>query len=240
MGKLIRCQALKSPLGIAILLVTVSWECPSFGQGATGQTAPAAPGPTLIDLPSDPSTRAAINGMVSQGIMRPRNETRFDPDSPYALGDFLVSLQRMFRLGGSPASVEYPDVPRGSSYYDAVRATEPYLMRQMVCFGCSLSLNLEPGQPTSRLQQIVSLVSILVAQEKLRLLTNEETRSVLAGNAAGPLRGPARNYYATAIQNGITSLAPGDVVAPAFRCSRAEVAVLFDTVQKKFSVPAVR
>jgi hypothetical protein len=192
-------------------------------------------------LQTHPAAQPAIASIVSQGIMRPVAVGQFAPDQPDSLGDFAVAAQSLFGLPPPSRPVQFTDVPPGSQYYAAIQAIAPYLHRQLLCFGCALSTELYVGQPVSRAEANMVVVSVLVAQNKLQLLTPPQANDVLAtAPDAAVLPPPARVYFATGIKNGILPLADGSSIAPAKPHSRADIAVLLDSVQTKFKIPLLK
>jgi S-layer homology domain len=125
--------------------------------------------------------------------------------------------------------------------YDAVKAVQPYLGRQMLCSGCALGTNLLPRDSVSRAEVTLVLAKVLAAQKKLTLPTPTETDAILAGipDVSG-LSAAARPYFAAAIQSGIMPAGPQRRIAPEMTVSRASAAVLLDGVQRQFAIPEVK
>lgn len=195
----------------------------------------------FADLANHTAEQPAIGNLVSQGIMRGVSQTEFNPDVPMTNGDFAVSVQKMFGLAAPAQKINFTDVPSSSPIYSAVEAAAPYLGRQIRCFGCQLGTTFGPNEPASRLLAAVTLTNILVAQKKVELMASDAAETVLAGVPdAADLRGPARAYVATALQQGILSLNSDRSIAALSPMTRANIAVQLDAVQKKFNVPQVR
>lgn len=197
--------------------------------------------PAVTDLPQQAGTRLAITRMLAQGIIRPQAAGRFAPARTISLGDYLVSMQHMFNLPPPARPANFTDVPPSSPYFAAVQAVSPYLQRQALCFGCALSSNLYPNQPVSRAQTTVTLVSVLAAQGKLTLVDDQRAAQILANvRDAGRLSPLARRHFATAISSNIMSLSRARTLAMAEPYTRADLAVMLDSVQTRFQVPQVQ
>ncbi len=221
-------------------LTKLSLACTLLGFLAAAPNVAARGAVELNDLAAHALESPAINNMVSQGIMKAAAAGQFAPDATETLGDFVVSVQGMFNLGKPAQATEFGDVLANSSLYDAVQAVAPYMGRQMLCFGCMLGKNLLPEQPISHALAAMIMAQVLVAQKKLTLPTAAETDAALANVAdASQIPPPARPYFAAAVTGGIVTLQPGNRIVLGMAHTRAEVAVLFDGAQKKFSLPQV-
>jgi hypothetical protein len=210
----------------------------AFANGSSVRGQP--PGAPVVDIPNDAETRPAIINMTRQGIMRTRTVGRFAPAEATTLGEYLISLQQLFRLSQPQHSVNFTDVPPSSPYYAAVQATAPYLYRQVLCFGCALGTNLFPEQPLTRLQSTVSLVGILGARGALPLVEKAKADQVLQGiedaKALSPL---ARRFVATAISGGVISLSAPNRAQLSQVETRANTAVMLNRAQTRFQLPQV-
>jgi len=199
---------------------------------------PVAAQVVFSDVDNRTTQGAAIESMVAQGIMLGRSPTEFAPNASTTRGEFALAVQHMFNLPTLAQSAAIPDIPLGTQVYSAVQAIAPYYNQQLLCPGCALGQNFMPNQEISRGQRTVALVSILVAQNRLQLLGRADTDSVLANVAdASTLSQPARAYFATAIKNGVVELTSGNRIDASLPVTRAELAVLLNSVQQKFSIP---
>jgi|SRR5208283_1570031 len=206
----------------------------SIPVSADGQTA-------FTDLANHVAEQPAITSMVRQGIMRGVSQTQFDPDASVTRGDFVESMQRMFDLQAPVQKINFQDVSTSSEIYVAVQAVAPFLGRQMRCFGCSLGLTFGPNEPISRLEMAVTLTNILIATNKVALLSPTAAEAALAGVLdTATLRGPVREYVATALQHGVIARTSSNTLAPDLHVTRADLAVQLDGVQKKFNIPQLR
>jgi S-layer homology domain len=88
---------------------------PAFGMNGLFLTLVA-----FSDLSAHSEAEAAINHIVSQGILRGATSTEFAPDAPLVRGDFLVAIQHMFGLSRSSGGSEFTDIPPTDPLYDAV------------------------------------------------------------------------------------------------------------------------
>jgi hypothetical protein len=194
----------------------------------------------ISDLSAHTTEAPAIHSMVTQGIMRTVRTAKFEPDAPTTRGELALSLQHMFNLGRPAKPVEFADIPASSPLYSSVQAVAPFLGRQILCFGCALSLNFLPDEPVSPIEGAVLLTNILLAHKKFNLLSRAEAEPVLATlEDANVLKGPLRIYVATAIRNDVLTLSAPGQLKPNTQYSRAQTAVTLDRVQRKFMFPPV-
>jgi hypothetical protein len=213
----------------AILLITLQ----QFQ--ATAQT-PSPSREKFVDLENHIAAQEAIQRMVSQSIMRPVSPTRFAPDEPVTRGEFSISLQQMFNLPAADKTSHFSDIPTRGALAEAITAVEPFMGRQLLCFGCALGTNFLPNQAVSYTEVIFTLSRILIAQNKMRLPSPSDTDAVLAMvTDANVLSGPSRPYFAAAIKDGVADLQPA--IEPGRVVTRVNLAVLLDKVQKKYSIP---
>ncbi len=220
-------------ISIVVLIGSLTWDQPLTAQkpGAVAFT----------DLGSHTAEQPAISRMVEQGIMRGKSAEQFAPDAAMTRGEFVVALQQMFQLQTPSQRVAVSDVPPGNSLDAAVQAAQPFLGRQLLCFGCALGSNFLPNQPMTQAEQTMALTRVLVAQNKLQLLAPTDAASVLAEvKDAGSLSPPAAPYFATAIKGGVLTLQADKTIGLATPQTRVNVATTLDAVQQKFSIPQVR
>jgi hypothetical protein len=196
--------------------------------------------PQIADLDAHESEAPAIYRMVTQGIMSTIHPGRFEPDAPTTRAELAVSVQHMFNLGRPAQPAKFTDISPTSPLYSSVEAVAPFLGRQTLCFGCALISKFLPDELVSRIEGAVLLTNVLIAHRKVSLLSQAETEPVLATLVdANTLRGPLRVYVATAIRNGVLMLPAPNQLDPYAVYSRAQTAVLLDSVQSKFMFPQV-
>jgi hypothetical protein len=233
---------------VAALIVSCQVPATSALEATQAPIPPAAnvhavePGPTaFVDLANHPAAAPAINSMVAQGIMRGVSQTQFAPDASYSLGEFMLSMQHMFKLTAPARPINFPDVPRDSPIYAAVEAVTPFMDRGLFCPGCALGTNFIARQPVMRAVVATILVNILKAENKILLVSPAEAESVLANvSDASSLPPTARTIFATALKSEIIALEPGNNINLGYQPTRAHTAVLLDAVQKNFNIPPVR
>lgn len=224
-----------------MVLTRLRLSCVFLGFLAGAPGLAAQPLSTFKDLPAQRVEAPAISNMVSQGIMKPVGTAQFAPDAAETLGDFAVSVQRLFNLGQPAQATEFADVPPGSSLYTAIQSVAPYMGRLLLCSGCALTKSLLLTQPISRAQVTMIMAQVLVAQGKIALPTAAQTAAALANVAdANLIPPPARPYFAAGVQGGIVALQPGNRIALGIAHTRAEVAVMLDGAQKRFSIPQLK
>jgi hypothetical protein len=149
--------------------------------------------------------------------------------------DFALLLQKHFSLPQPKHPVSFSDVRPPDLIYPAVQALAPVMHREALCPGCQLSANFSANKPTSRAESAIILVSILVAGNKLHLLSPASANAVLAGAPdVGGLPLAARPYIATAIQNGILTLLPGNTIQPAAPYTHPGLMAALETINTTF------
>jgi len=155
------------------------------------------------------------------------------------LMEFAKSVQEQFALPQPGAPVAFDDVHPGDSDYAAAQAVYPFLHRQLLCPDCAMTSSFFPKNSLTRAQAAVALVSILVAQEQISLLSPEQTSDVLANVPdADSVSVFARPYIATAFANGILTPHAGNTIHPWQPYLRTEMVVEFEQMQRRFPTPA--
>ncbi|HEX6496604.1 MAG TPA: S-layer homology domain-containing protein [Acidobacteriaceae bacterium] len=151
------------------------------------------------------------------------------------LAEFATDLREKFALPQPADLVVFDDVRRGDANYASAQAVYPFLHRQLLCPECALSSSFSPNESVTRAQAAVVLVSILSAQDRVRLLSPEQTTDVLSqlddADAVSPF---ARPYIATAVANGLLAPRAGNMLDPTQPYLRTEMAAFLDTVQHRF------
>jgi hypothetical protein len=151
------------------------------------------------------------------------------------LAEFATNVREKFALPQPADLVVFDDLRPGDANYVAAQAIYPFLHRQLLCPECALSSSFSPRDPVTRAQAAVVLVSILSAQERINLLSPEQTADVLSELPdADAISTFARPYIATALTNGILVLQPGDMFRPTQPYLRAELAPAIDTIERRF------
>jgi hypothetical protein len=154
--------------------------------------------------------------------------------------DLAVLLQLGFNLPPPKHLVAYTDVHSGDLIYPAAQALAPFTNRQVLCPNCLLSANFSPQRPTSRVEAAVILVSILMAGQKVQLLSTASSDTVLASVPdASSLPAFARRYIATAIQNGVLILQAGNTIQASQPYTHANLAAALNTIQANFGAVVV-
>ena len=154
--------------------------------------------------------------------------------------DVAVLLQQALNLPAPIHPVQYADVQPSDLIYPGAQALAPFTNRQVLCPVCLLSANFSPQRATSRAEAAVILVSILMAAQKLQLLDAAASNTVLATVPdATTLPLFARRYLATAIQNGILILQPGNTIQAGQPYLHADLAAALTAIQAHFGTVVV-
>lgn len=166
-----------------------------------------------------------------QAVTGPMNEAA----DAVTLAEFATDAREKFALPQPADLVMFDDVHTGDGNYTAAQAIYPFLHRQFLCPACALSLSFSPKEPVTRAQAAVVLVSILAAQERMALLSPDQTADVLSELPdADALSTFARPYIATALANGILVLQPGNMFGPTQPYLRTEMATALNGMQRRF------
>lgn len=197
--------------------------------------------PEFTDLHGYSMEAPAIKAMVEQGIMTVTVPGKFDPGITVKRGDFAVALQRLFSLPEPGKPVKFSDVHRADAIYGAVEAVAPFIDKQVPCPGCDLGPAFQPNKAVSRAQWAITIVRILVAQNKLQLLAEEQSNKILASvpDVRDVPKG-ARAYIATALDSDVLECCAGNAIAVDQIPSRADVAEMLNNIQKHFSLAPVK
>jgi hypothetical protein len=151
------------------------------------------------------------------------------------LAEFAVDMQEKFALPQPADMVAFDDVRPKDADYAAAEAAYPFLHRQLLCPECALSSSFSPKNSVTRAQAAVVLVSILAAQDRLSLLSPDQTADVLADVPdADGVSSFARSYIATALADGILVTQPGNTFDPTQPYLRTELAAALDTIERRF------
>jgi hypothetical protein len=222
-------------IGMIFSIAMAAWSEPALSQKRSKLLSTSH----TTDAPNN--TRGDVSSMIDQGIMRLRPGKALAPDQSMTIGEFAEAAQRLFALRPGPEPVQFSDVPPNSPYYSAVQAIEPYLHRQLLCPGCALGSNLGVTQPILRAQAMVALVSILVDQHKITMLSSEQSSDVLrVAPDQSEITQPLRAYYATAIENDVVPLTAGGRIDAGQELSRGDAATFLHRIQIKHNLPQLR
>jgi hypothetical protein len=151
------------------------------------------------------------------------------------LAEFAADAREKLALPQPADLVTFDDVHTGDADYTAAQAIYPFLHRQLLCPECALSASFSPKQAVTRAQAAVVLVSILSAQQRIALLSPDQTADVLSElSDADAVSTFARPYIATALANGVLVLQPGNMLRPTQPYLRTDMAAALDGMQRRF------
>lgn len=195
----------------------------------------------LTDVSASSMEAKAIRNLVAQGVMTTVAPGKFAPAAPMDRRDFAVALQRLFNLPAPDKAVKFSDVHQEDATYAAIEAVAPYMDKQVPCPACDIGSKFSPNAHVSRAQAAITLVRILLAQQKLQLMSETESDKVLSSVPdAQELPKRTRPYIATAIQAGILECCAGNMIEASQLLSRADAAETLDNVQRRFDLAAVK
>jgi S-layer homology domain len=150
------------------------------------------------------------------------------------LAEFATDLRDKLALPQPADVVVFDDLHPSDANYAAAQAIYPFLHRQLLCPECALSSSFLPQESVTRAQAAVALVSILIAQDRISLLSPEETADVLAEIPdADAVSSFARPYIATALAEGLLAQQPGNTFRPTQPFLRTDMAAL-DMIRRRF------
>jgi hypothetical protein len=204
-------------------------------------TAFAQQQPEFTDLGMSTAEAPAIKNMAAQGVITAAAPGKFDPAAPMKRGDFAIALQRLFNLPQPRNSVKFSDVHPTDALYTAVEAVEPYMDKQVPCPGCDIGTKFSPEKAVSRAQSAITLVRILVVQNKLQLVSDAQSDKILSSVPdAADLPKRTRPYIATAIQAGILNCCAGNAIEATQLVTRADTAETLNNTQRRFDIPVLK
>jgi len=219
-----------SILGPALLGVLVVCCANSSAQKKSATAA-------LTDISNLGPQRDAIVRVLNQGIMPPLSPGGFGPLQITTRRQFVVAVHRLFRLASVQKQPQFHDVPPTDPDFDAISSVVPFMHLQAFCPGCALNNDFRPDAPISLTLQAVTLTSVLNSRHQIELVNPSEAGSILATPDLPQIAAPARVFLAAAVQNKIVSL--DELKTRKTEPTRADTAVLLDTIQKRFKIPNV-
>jgi len=125
----------------------------------------------------------AIIRIVNQGIMTPLFPGVFGPQDNTTHRQFVVAVQRLFRLTPAQNQPLFHDVPSTDPDLVAISSVAPFMQRQAFCPGCQLNNDFRPNAPITVTAGAVTLTSILNSRHQLELTSAADAASILT---AGP------------------------------------------------------
>jgi S-layer homology domain len=177
----------------------------------------------------------AMLSPASDGNMQADTSNVADPGNSVTLAEFANVVREKLSLPQPSEPVVFDDLQSGDANYAAAEALYPFLRRQLLCPECTLTSSFSPRSQLTRAQAAVVLVSILSAQERIRLLSPEQASDVLADVPdADAVSVYARPYIATALADGILVPQPGNMMRPTQPYSRTEIAAVLSMMQRRF------
>jgi hypothetical protein len=184
----------------------------------------------------DPAEAPAIKQVVSNCIFEPRS-FQCNSNLVFTTGDFAVAVQRMFGLRKPSNAFFFADVPPESPIYASVQAAAPFMNWRVLCPGCEFSGNFGADQPVPQSKIGVALVRLLIAANKVELLSPDEADGILSRFPdAAVIPGPARPFIATAVSSGIIPLFHRQRLEPAVTYSRFEGALVLEAVAARYGI----
>lgn len=197
--------------------------------------------PQITDLSGFSYEAPSIKSMVGQGVLNLTGPGKFDPATTLKRGDFANAIQRLFNLPQPAEPIKFSDVHPGDAIYAAVEAVAPYMDNQVPCPEGNVGSDFSPNHTVNRAQWAITVVRILVAQNKLQLLSEDKTDRVLATVPdAKDIPKRARPYVATAIDSGVIECCAGNAIDVEQILSRADAAFVLAKVQTSFSLAPVK
>jgi hypothetical protein len=118
----------------------------------------------------------------------------------FSRGEFAVAAQSAFGLSAPNHEFVFPDLSKESPDYGAIQAAAPFMDWHVLCPNCWLSVAFWQNEPISNAQLAIAVVRILVAANRVQLLSPADADRVLAASPDAPsVPPPARPYIATAV-----------------------------------------
>lgn len=157
--------------------------------------------PPFSDLEGVPWATAAIDVVVSQGIMGAEAPSRFLPDAPVTRAEFARDLAKTFVFPRSNLAISFDDVDQNDPSLSAYVAAQPYMAEFTDAQG---TLSFNGAEFVSRKEAALAMASIIVGADKAALLEDNQVEAILARFpdriAIEPYLQP---YVATALADGL-------------------------------------
>jgi hypothetical protein len=197
---------------------------------------------TLTDISSLGAQSSAVARIVNQGIIAPLSPGNFGPQEIISRRQFAVAMKRMFDLQIPPHPPAIHDLADSDPDAAAIKATASFMQSQAFCPTCALNNNFEPDAPMSEILQAVTLTSILESRHHFALVSTSDAESILSASPSLPhVATPARIFLATAVRNSIVTLDDLQARQGVLNVvTRANAAILLDTIQQRFKIPTVQ
>ena len=197
---------------------------------------------TLTDISSLGAQSSAVVRIVNQGIIAPLSPGNFGPQEIITRRQFAVAVKRMFGLQIPLHQPAIHDVADSDPDAAAIKAAASYMQSQAFCPTCALNNNFEPDAPMSEVLQAVTLTSILESRHQFSLVSTNDAESILSASPSLPhVPTPARILLATAVRNNIVTLDDLQARQGILNVvTRANSAILLDTIQQRFKIPTVQ
>jgi hypothetical protein len=191
-----------------------------------------------VDVDARSAEGAAIASLVRQQVLSARTATEFQPQAPLKRDEMAIALHKLLNPSPQPnriGVVSFPDVQLGTTLEEAARAIAPYRNRQILCPGCALGSNFLADDTPSRFETAVVLVSILLAQHRIELVSDAERDRIASSvKGTGDLLPLARTYVATALKYKLLNLGPANEADLDSPIQRGDFAVQLVDIQQKF------
>ncbi len=160
--------------------------------------------------------REAIQYLSRESVVKGTGDNRFSPQDNVLRGDFMLMLCRAFALS-SGASNNFPDVPKGSYYYNAIASAKA------LGVATGSEGNFYPDESISRQDAMVMLVRTLAATGDM--LTPGSNSALTAFSDRNDIDDYAVGATAALVKAGIVT-GSGNALNPKGKITRAEMAVI--------------
>lgn len=151
--------------------------------------------------------------------------------------EFAVLVQQAFPLPPPSQPINFPDVPRSDPAYQAIQTVASFMNSQVLCPGCLLNPNFFPDQPVTRAISIITLLRILQASHRLKLLSASDSEDVLSiVPDASELTVASHPLFATAIRFGILTLNSENKIHGSDGHTKTEMVSLLDKMRRQFNL----
>lgn len=161
---------------------------------------------------------SAVDLLYENGVVTGTGAGRYSPSAPITRGDFMLMLYRAFHLSASTGAADFPDVPAGSYYAQAIRTARALGIATGYPDG-----GFHPGEPVSRQDAMVMLHRTM--QTAGWSLGGGNLGLLSRFRDGGEVSGYARSAVAVMVEHGLVSGSGGEL-NPRAHITRAEMAVM--------------